>query len=235
MTLFNHNNLANSNGHDPPISGQPSLFPINDSLFVTDPLLSLQGRKILQKGIGLIYAKGLEGMDLSMLAEKMRIPEEEVFTFFDSKYQLMGYLHEYYWNSVFQLEVPSARLKLQVALECLCHEFPKISTIREPYMRSLFYSLVREPLKQEVFTQPDFLYSGLFWGYAKLLQMLSETIIEINPEYPYPHNLALSLVECIKQHTYFTHSMPIWSTYIGEKPPKLSPYVIDLALRVLLE
>ena len=217
------------------------VFPISEELYERDPLESEVGELILAESIQLLQNVGVSGMNLHMLSERIGLSYETILRYFVDKYQLLAYLNEFYWHwmahwiSVYQMASSSSQHQLIISLQCLCHEYPPLQKSQEPYIYPLFNVLVTEPLKQEVFFSPDYTYSGMNWGYKKLVMVLTDILKEISPEYPFSKNLAISLVESVNQHQFIGQVMPEWNKDDGLLRPRLSTFLIDLSMNVLLE
>ena len=219
----------------------PYVFPISGRLFQLDPLASPKSVDLLEESIDLLFNVGIEGLNLHMLAERLGVPLSYVHKYFQDKFRLTAYLNEFYWHwlshwiSRFQLRTTSAKHRLIISIQCLCHEYTPLQEIQEPFIYPLYISLIREPLKQDAFFTEGLIDLEYNRGYRKLALIFKDTIEELNPDYPYAYSFASTIIESFKHYSYAIQFMNEPNLADSSRVSRYSNYLIDMAMNVLIE
>ena len=188
---------------------------INGAIFIKDPESSYLGRKIINGSIHLIDRIGFEDFNFRKLAIEIESTEASVYRYFENKHKLLLYLIAWYWGwmeyrlvfSLANVVQPWDRLKRAIDL---------LTGITEPDSISPHMDMMK--LKRIVITESSKVYltkdvdqenkDGMFSGYKRLVERISDIILEINPHYPYPHMLVSTVVESSHHQRFYADHLP---------------------------
>jgi AcrR family transcriptional regulator len=188
---------------------------INPNVYKKDPLSSALGEKILRVGIDLIAELGFENFTFKKLAKEIESTEASVYRYFESKHNLLTYLTMWYWNWIeykvlmktLNIEDPIKRLTN--AVQCLTEEIQKDDT---------FYQIDEVKLNHIVQIESSKIYfcksvdadneSGFFLAYKSLVERVARIILEIQPNFKYPHMLISTIIEGAHHQRFFAKHLP---------------------------
>ncbi len=188
---------------------------INSELYSKNPDSSELGRKIINKSIELIYEIGFEAFTFKKLGNLISSPESSIYRYFDNKHTLLLYLTSWYWTwTEYQLvfvttniDSPQERLK------------KSIDILTKPVEEDTAVSFVNEVLLSEIiFSESIKAYhtknvdkenkKGCFKAYKRVVQRVSDIVLEIDPEFLYPHMLISTVIEGSHHQKYFSEHLP---------------------------
>lgn len=212
---------------------------ISPELFTKNPDSSELGRKIISKSIELINEIGFEAFTFKKLGTLINSPESSVYRYFDNKQSLLIYLMSWYWTwTEYRLafattNVDSADKRLRTSIEILT----------QPVAVDNDFSYVNEVLLSEIiFTESLKAYHtksvdeqnkiGCFKSYKIVVQRVSELILEISPNFKYPHMLVSTVIEGAHQQRFFAEHLPALTDITKEKNTICSFYT-DLVFNYL--
>ncbi|SER32614.1 TetR/AcrR family transcriptional regulator [Neolewinella agarilytica] len=193
---------------------QVRILPAPD-LYLRDPQDTELGRRILSTSIRLMDELGLEAFTFKKLAKELSSAEASVYRYFSSKHQLLLYLVSWYWDWVHHLVnqaiagEPSPIARLRAAVSALTRPFisnPGVPYIDEHLLHQLVINEGSKAYHTKMVDQEN--NKGLFLGYKSLTAEISNMLLEINPDFSYPHSLASSLFEMAHNHPYFAEHLP---------------------------
>ncbi len=194
---------------------------VNEHVYLKDPQSSELGRRILQGSIDLLEEVGLEAFTFRKLAHEISSTEASVYRYFESKHKLLLYLTSWYWawleyRLIFSLiNVESPEDRLGRALKVLTEVVEEDSDFLFINEIKLQHIIVAESSKayltRDVDEENKF---GIFAGYKKIVQRVSDVILEINPKYKYPHMLISTAIEGAHQQRYFAEHLPRLTDHI---------------------
>jgi AcrR family transcriptional regulator len=212
---------------------------VNENIFLKDPNSSQLGKNIIRHGIYLIHEIGLEQFTFRKLAKELNTTESSIYRYFESKHKLLIYLTSWYWGWLeYQLvfsttNIASPEKRLKVAIDVLSR------TISEGL---LFGHIDLAVLKEIVISESSKAYltkgvddankAGCYAGYKRLVGRISNIILEINPDFQYPHTLVSTIVEGIHHQKYFADHLPSL-TDIKKDSDKLAAFYTAMALSVI--
>ena len=197
---------------------------VSDKFYIKDPDSTDLGRKIISKSIELIEDLGFEAFTFKKLGLAIGSPESSIYRYFTNKHHLLIYLICWYWSwleykivfGTFNIKSPSERLK--ITLDILTHPIEidhKFEHINETYLNQIVISESTKVFHTKAIDKENEL--GFFKVYKRLIQRISDIILEINPDYNYPHMLVSTVVEGAHQQIYFAEHLPSLSDSPGEK------------------
>lgn len=188
---------------------------INPKVYKKDPLSSDLGGKILRQGVNLLDELGYEEFTFKKLAERIKSTEASIYRYFESKQNLLAYLTMWYWSwmeyrvVMRTLNIESPVTQLRNAITCLTervHEDKEVKQIDE------------EKLHRIVITESSKVYlckaveehneSGFFLVYKSVVQRVADIILEIKPEFKYPHMLVSTVIEGAHHQRFFADHLP---------------------------
>lgn len=188
---------------------------LNENLYLRDPQQTKLGRKIIEYGIVLIEELGFEKFTFKKLADRIESTEASVYRYFENKHKFLLYLVCWYWEWMkFQIDyntmnIESAERRLKIILSILVESSrtnPAVSYVDENRLHQI---VVAESVKAYHTKEVDLENKeGLFLNYKTLCKTISDTIIEVNPNFKYPNALASTLIETANNQIYFAGHLP---------------------------
>lgn len=188
---------------------------VNEKIYLKDPVSSELGKKILAAGIDMIDRIGFEQFTFRKLGKEIGSTEASIYRYFENKHKLLLYLTSWYWGwmeyrMVFSLaNVPSSYDRLERALALITEpvrDDGNFSHINESKLyRIVISDSSKAYLTKDVDEENRY---GAFAGYKELVKRVSEIVLEINPEYKYPHMLISTVIEGAHHQRFFAGHLP---------------------------
>ncbi len=188
---------------------------LNNRLFQRDPQETTLGKKIIKNSILLIDEIGFEAFNFKKLAIKMESTEASVYRYFENKHMLLLYLVSWYWEWVSYLidintmNIKGAKRRLKIIISTLVSaskENPSIHYVNESVLHRVVISEGSKAYHIKEIDEEN--KEGLFLNYKILSEKVANVIMELNPDFPYPHALASNLFEMANNHIYFAQHLP---------------------------
>lgn len=188
---------------------------INEIVYNKDPDSSELGKKIIKESIELIYEIGFEDFTFKKLSLKIKSTEASIYRYFDNKHSLLHYLTIWYWRWM-EYKLIFGLANIQNPEERL---IKSIQILTEPITEdSNFHHINEIKLNKIIISESAKVYLnknvkkdnavGLFLPYKELVERISQIIIEINPQYKYPHMLVSTIIEGAHYQRYFSEYLP---------------------------
>jgi len=191
---------------------------IKESLYLRDPQETELGKKILSEGIRMIDELGMEKFTFKKLAEKIESTEASVYRYFENKHRLLLYLTSWFWVWM--------DFQAQFAIQNISDPKEKLIAIIRTIVQARHHSastdmdelilhriIITESPKSYLLKEVDeFNREGNYREFKKFCSRISETILQINPDYLYASSLASSLVDIAYQQQYFAQHLPTLSS-----------------------
>ena len=190
-------------------------FKLNAHLYLRDPQHTELGQSIIQKSIELIDQLGFEQFTFKKLAEAIHTTEASVYRYFENKHRLLHYLTAWYWSWIeYRIEMAVGNLtqpeeKLFGCLRVLTEEKkydPSFDFIDEVALNRIVIAELDKTYLTKWVDEDN--KEGLFLGFKSLCNRIASIVLEINPQYPYPHSLISTLMLAVKQQLYFADHLP---------------------------
>ncbi|WP_456377626.1 TetR/AcrR family transcriptional regulator [Lutibacter sp.] len=188
---------------------------LNEGLYLRDPQDSNLGRKIIQHSILLINNIGFEAFNFKKLAIEINSTEASIYRYFENKHLLLIYLVSWYWEWVSflirinTLNIKDPKQKLKTIINSFVSastENPLVEYINEDKLHNV---VISEGIKTYHTKNVDTENSkGFFENYKQLISLVSEVVLEINPNFKYSHAFATNLFEMSNNHIYFAKHLP---------------------------
>lgn len=188
---------------------------IHESVYLKDPESSDLGRKIIRGSIDMIDELGFEEFTFKKLATKIKSTEASIYRYFVNKHYLLSYLTLWYWGwqeyrlvmGLLNVEDPQVRLKRAVRI--VTEQIVEDSTFLQVNEVKLDRIVTAESVKVYLNKNVDADNSmGIFTTYKDLVQRIADIIMEINPNYKYPHMLVSTIIEGARHQRYFAEHLP---------------------------
>ncbi len=189
---------------------------VNPNIYLKDPESSDLGRKIISGSIDLIDDMGFNAFTFRKLASKIETTEASIYRYFESKHKLLLYLTAWYWAwmeyrlvfSISNISDPADRLGIAIDLLTVINEDSEdwFNRFEESKLNRIIYNESSKVyLTKEVDVENK---EGVFLGYKELVGRISEIILEINPNFKYPHMLVSTMIEGSHQQRFFAQHLP---------------------------
>lgn len=186
---------------------------INDKIYLKDPESSDLGKRIIEHSIKLIDEIGFDSFTFKKLGVRIGSNESSIYRYFDSKHKLLLYLTSWYWAWLeYQLvfsttNMSDSKLKLETAIDILTKTVEADSTFEHIDEVTLNRVVINEYSKSYLTKEVDVENKeGYFSIYKRLLTRLHDMIIEVDPNYKFPHSLSSTIVEgALHQHFLKDH------------------------------
>ena len=188
---------------------------VNDNIFLKNPESSELGRRIISGSIDLIDEMGFEVFTFRKLGQQINSTEASIYRYFENKHKLLLYLTSWYWgwleyHLVFRTaNIHSPYERLKKAIATLTEQLTDDNSFTHINKVKLYHILISESSKAYLTKAVDVENKeGFFTGYKKLVARVSEIILEINPDYKYPHMLVSTVIEGAHHQRYFAKHLP---------------------------
>jgi AcrR family transcriptional regulator len=214
---------------------------VNDKIYLKNPDSSELGRKILSESIILINEIGYETFNFKKLGAKIGSTETSVYRYFESKQKLLLYLTSWYWGwleykivfSTTNIENAEERLMRSVAILTEGSD----EEIKHPYLDlKLLHKIImthssKTYLKHNVDIENEI---GVYEGYKQIVRRVSDIILEINSNYPYPQMLVSTIIEGSHHQHFFAEHLPSL-TNMDEQGTNMVKFYQELVKNAILD
>ena len=163
----------------------------------------------------MIYEIGFEAFTFRKLAKSISSTEASVYRYFESKHKLLVYLTAWYWSwleyrlvfAIANVENPVVRLERALLIVTKqVEEDGNFAYINEIKLHQIVIAESSKAyLTKDVDEDNE---SGAFSGYKQLVERISSIIVEIRPDYKYPHMLVSTVIEGMHHQRYFAEHLP---------------------------
>ncbi len=190
-------------------------FSIHEGLSLRDPLQSELGRNILTHSVLLMDEIGFEAFTFKKLAEKMGSNETSLYRYFENKHYILLYLVVWYWNWVSYLiefntkNIKDPNEKLDLIIDNFVDaskENPSVEFINEKILHRVMISESSKSYHTKNIDSQN--KQGFYRSYKSLIQKVADVILEIDPDFPYPHSFASNLFEMANNEIFFAEHLP---------------------------
>lgn len=189
---------------------------LNHKSYLREPENTELGRKIISASVKLIDELGFEDFTFKKLAREIGSTEASVYRYFENKHKLLVYLVSWYWawlhySVTFHTQnIANPRERLSRAIEVITKagesDDPSVVHIDE---RILHRVIVAESSKvyhtKEVDTENK---AGYFLQMKHFCHYLAQIVLEINPDYNYPHAIISTMLEAAHQQIFYAQHLP---------------------------
>tara|TARA_R110002072_G_scaffold38347_5_gene111204 strand:- start:1399 stop:2085 length:687 start_codon:yes stop_codon:yes gene_type:complete len=188
---------------------------VSDKIFIKNPESSDLGRKIISGSIDLIDEIGFECFTFRKLAQKIESTEASVYRYFENKQRLLLYLSCWYWSwmeyrLVFRMaNIDSAQERLGRAIQLFAEKVEEDGSFQHINEVKLNRIVIAESSKAYMNKHVDEENKiGAFATYKQLVGRVSDLVLELRPDYKYPHMLISAVIEDAHQQRFFAEHLP---------------------------
>jgi len=188
---------------------------LNPGLYLKDPQQSELGKRIIKHSILMIDELGFEIFNFKKLAEDMKSTEASIYRYFENKHLLLIYLVSWYWEwlnymiqiKTFNIEDPKKKLEIILhTFVSISEENPTIDYVNESALHKVVIAEGTKVYHTKGVDEEN--NKGFFLNYKEIVTSVADVILEIKPDFPYPHALASNLYEMTNNHFYFADHLP---------------------------
>ncbi len=188
---------------------------VKGEVCLKDPASSELGAKIFNEGVQMIDKMGMESFTFKKLGEAIGSTEGSIYRYFENKHKFLLYLTSWYWcwteyRLVFRTaNIDSAEERLERALALLTSPAENDIVFGEVDQEALHRIVISESAKSFMTKEVDEDNRiGAYLAYKQLVSRVSNLILEINPNYKYPHMLVSTVLEGAHHQRYFAEHLP---------------------------
>lgn len=212
---------------------------ISSELYTKNPESSTLGKKIVSHSIEMIDELGFEGFTFKKLGQRIASNESSIYRYFESKHMLLVYLISWYWSWVeYKLvfatnNVQSDNDKLKVAIHILTRKIDidnSFSFINEAILSRIIIAESSKAYHTKDIDDEN--KKGYYKVYKRVVQRVSDIVIEINPNFEFPHMLISTVIEGAHQQRYFSEHIPSL-TDVEEGKDNIVRFYTDLVFKVI--
>lgn len=186
---------------------------INNKIYLKNPESSDLGKRIIEHSIKLIDEIGFDDFTFKKLGVIIGSNESSIYRYFDGKHKLLLYLTSWYWTWLeYQLVFSTTNMsnsneKLEKAIDILTRTIESDSTFAHIDEVALNRVVINENSKSYLTKEVDQENKdGYFSIYKRLVIRLHDIILEVDPNYKFPHSLASTVIEgALHQHFLKVH------------------------------
>ncbi len=208
-------------------------------LYLKNPDSSVLGRNIVSSSIKMIYDLGFEVFTFKKLGESIGSPESSIYRYFESKHTLLVYLINWYWSwieyklvfATNNIDSPGHRLREAIRILTM-----PITVERSPgYIDEVLLDkiIITESVKACHTKEVDIENKkGYYKIYKRVVQRISDLVLEINSDFKFPHMLISTIIEGAHQQRYFAEHLPSLTDVRKEKET-IYDFFIHLVFRTI--
>ncbi len=212
---------------------------VNEKIYLKNPESSDLGRRIVAGSIELMDRVGFEDFTFKKLGLQINSPEASIYRYFESKHKLLLYLSSWYWGwmeyqLVFGLaNVSSANDRLVRAISILTGTVSNDAGMSLIDKAKLHRIVISESTKSYLTKAvDDENKDGIFATYKKLVARVSDIILELNPNYRYPHMLISTMIEGALHQRYFAQHLPRLTDVVNGEDT-VTDFYMDMILKTI--
>lgn len=188
---------------------------LSDKLYLRDPESSELGRSIVSNSVKLIDQLGFESFTFKKLAAEIHSTEASVYRYFENKHNLLVYLISWYWAwleyvidyQTMNIHDPEEKLKIIIRVISESNkQDPNFEHINETLLHNIVVAESSKAYLTKLVDEEN--KDGFFAKYKSLCNKISKSILQVNPEYPYPNSLASNLIETAQEQIFFAKHLP---------------------------
>lgn len=212
---------------------------VDPELYAKNPDSSELGQKIISSSIAMINEIGFEVFTFKKLGQQINSPESSIYRYFSNKHMLLVYLTSWYWTwTEYRLvfattNVTSPKERLDKAIDLLTQPVlidDDISYVNEIMLSEIIFS---ESIKAYHTKDVDEENSkGCFKAYKAVVKRVGDIVLEIDPNFKYPHMLISTIIEGAHQQKYFSEHLPSL-TDISKEENSITQFYKELVFNFL--
>src|SRR6056300_1266270 len=212
---------------------------IESSIYCKDPESTELGKKIVQVGIELMDQLGYEAFTFKKLGVEINSNESSIYHYFESKHSFLVYLVNWYWSWIecklvfATINIHSAEERLEKSIQILTEEIKEdneITFINEVLLNKIIISESSKAYHTiDVEKENE---KGFYKTYKRVVQRVCDFVLEVNPQFKYPHMLISTIIEGAHHQNYFSKHLPAL-TDVEEGKNNIVKFYLKLTKSVL--
>ena len=188
---------------------------IDSAHYLKNPESTDLGKNIVHKSIEMINELGFENFTFKKLGIAIGSNESSIYRYFESKHSLLVYLISWYWSWVeykmvfATMNVVDPEIRLKSCLSILTDDIfedNSISFINEVLLHEIIISESSKAYHTKDIDKEN--EKGYYKTYKKVVQRVSEIVLEVNPKFEFPHMLLSTVIEGAHHQRYFSKHLP---------------------------
>ena len=212
---------------------------IDPALYTRNPETTELGRNIVSKSIEMIDELGFEKFTFKKLGVEINSNESSIYRYFDSKHTLLVYLTSWYWSWVeYRLvfsttNVSNPEVKLESALALITKDATQdneISYVNEMLLHRIIISESSKAYHTKDVDKEN--AKGYYKTYKRVVQRISDIVLEINQDYAFPHMLVSTVIEGAHHQRYFSKHLPAL-TNVEEGQNTIEKFYTDMVFKAI--
>ncbi len=213
---------------------------INPELYTKNPESSELGRKIVSTSIVMINELGFESFTFRKLGVAIGSNESSIYRYFESKHALLVYLINWYWSWIeYKLvfvtaNIPLAQDRLTNVITLLTEEVKEdnaFTFINEVLLNNIIISESAKAYHTKDIDKDN--EKGFYKTYKRVVQRVSDIVLEINPKFEFPHMLVSTIIEGAHHQRFFSKHLPSL-TDVEEGKNNIVRFYTDLVLKAIV-
>ena len=212
---------------------------VNEALYLRNPEATELGRNIVSNSIIMIDTLGFEAFTFKKLGATIGSNESSIYRYFENKHALLVYLVSWYWSWIeYRLLFATANVqnsedKLKSAIALVTQEVTEDTTVYYVNEVILHRIIISESSKayhtKDIDTENA---KGYYKTYKRVVQRISDIVLEVNPNYLYPHMLISTVIEGAHHQRYFSQHLPSL-TNMTEGENAITQFYTDLVAKTI--
>ena len=212
---------------------------IDPALYTRNPETTELGKNIVSKSIEMIDELGFEKFTFKKLGVEINSNESSIYRYFDSKHTLLVYLTSWYWSWVeYRLvfsttNVTNPEVKLESALALITKDATQdneISYVNEMLLHRIIISESSKAYHTKDVDKEN--AKGYYKTYKRVVQRISDIVLEINQDYAFPHMLVSTVIEGAHHQRYFSKHLPAL-TNVEEGQNTIEKFYTDMVFKAI--
>lgn len=188
---------------------------IAPELYLRNPESTDLGRRIVRSSIEMIDELGFEAFTFRKLGDQIGSNESSIYRYFDNKHTLLVYLMSWYWSWIeYRLvfattNVDSPMQRLSRAVEVLTEKVTEDNTftfINEVLLNRIIIAESSKAYHTKDIDEEN--EKGFFKAYKRVVQRVSDLVLEVNPKFEFPHMLISTVIEGAHHQRFFSKHLP---------------------------
>ena len=220
-----------------------SLTKVRKKLYLKDPEETELGQKIISHSIILIDEVGFDIFNFKKLASEIKSTEASIYRYFENKHKLLFYLINWYWSwiksridhQIYHVKNPRDKIKIIIKVICgAIQNDPDTQYVDESRLSRI---VLTESTKAYTTKHVEEDYrDGLFEAYKEVCTRISDILQAINPDFPNPRALAVTIIRTAYKQLYFGLHLPeLTDLHINESNTSEIEDFIELIVFATLE
>lgn len=207
--------------------------------YIKNPESTSLGKSIVHNSIIMIDELGFESFTFKKLGVVIGSNESSVYRYFESKHSLLVYLISWYWGWIeyklvfATMNVNDAETRLKNCISILTEDVSEdnsISYINEVLLHKIIIAESSKAYHTKDIDKEN--EKGYYKTYKRVVQRISEIVLEVNSKFEFPHMLISTVIEGSHHQRYFSKHLPAL-TDVEEGKNNIFRFYNDLVFKTI--